>query len=182
MEKLAKKLAKLQVEIYWLHDAEDFLELKKSATKLYQLLGYSIEVAESVGEIISECYKIADQAEETGKHNPSEEKNLYELIGEKLEQVQKRLKYRRNIAQYQERWWYYARHKKNHLILYNLVKQNFISFYPTHLITTCLLTYRTVDIGLNHNRRDKERAIQGAEKFWSIVLNSLSTQNYSYLG
>ncbi|MBU4401002.1 MAG: hypothetical protein KKE86_16935, partial [Planctomycetes bacterium] len=173
-----------QVSIYWLHDSCQFEQLANMASVIYQNLGFDRALADKVGRIISECYQVADQAQDLYlKGDCEEEEAAYFLAAEKLKQAERILEYKKSVAVHQVRWWAHFRHRENIRAIYHLFAQNLQEVSIKGLFEAGKLTYNLVRVGFAHNRRDRADAIRYASEYWNILLRSLRKRNdLSYLG
>jgi hypothetical protein len=79
------QLARWQVAIYRLHDAQRFDELAATVSNIFVALGRSDRVAEAVGHWISTAYQLADQAEIASRAGSlSDERDRYRQARESL--------------------------------------------------------------------------------------------------
>ncbi|BAT53267.1 hypothetical protein NOS3756_22260 [Nostoc sp. NIES-3756] len=182
MNDKAAILGGLQAQIYWLHDAEKFTELASAAATIYLTLGYTQQQAETAGNLISEAYKLADEAVFAQKVGDfDKELQFYYQVKDKLTEVETVLGYQTSIAIYQMKWWLYFRHKKKLQILVNLFLQNFQALGLFHLFTAIKLTYFLMEIGRVHKSRDLETTKHNAIKYWLELLR-INPSQYPYLG
>lgn len=182
MDETAVKLGELQAQIYWLHDAEKFTELASAASTIYLQLGYTQQQAETAGNLISEAYKLADEAvfaQDAGDFD--KEMQFYYQAKDKLVQVEIVLGYQTSIAIHQMKWWMYFRHKKKLHLLLHLFLQHFQALGLFNLLSAIKLTYFLMEIGRVHKSRDLETTKHNAIKYWVELLRINSSQ-YPYLG
>ena len=181
-ENLAIALGELQAEIYWLHDAEKFTELALAAAKIYQILDYQEKQAEIAGQLISEAYQLADEADlayQAG--NPNREMQFYAEVKNKLTEVETTLGYPISIAQHQMQWWLHFRHQQKLQIIRHLFLQNLKALGLINLVTALKLTYFLMEIGRVHKQRDLETTKHNAIRYWQELLKTQPSQ-YPYLG
>ncbi|MBD2567506.1 hypothetical protein [Anabaena lutea] len=181
-QSLAVILGELQAQIYWLHDAEEFTELALAATGIYMKLGYSEKQAESAGQLISEAYQLADDADLAYKAgNFHQEMQYYDQVKNKLTEVETILNYQHSIAIHQMQWWLHFRHKQKLQIIQHLFLQHFKAVGFIHLFTAIKLTYFLMEIGRVHKQRDIETTKYNAIKYW-VELLKIKPSQYPYLG
>lgn len=181
-ENLAVILGQLQAQIYWLHDAEEFTKLATAATNIYRKLGYSQEQSETAGQLISEAYQLADDADLAYKSgNYDMEMQFYYEIKDKLTEVELTLNYQNSVALYQMQWWRYFRHKQHLQIILNLFLQHLNSLGLIHFFSAIKLTYFLMEIGRVHKQRDLETTQKNSIKYWKELLK-MKLQQYPYLG
>ena len=180
----SEQLGDLQVSIYWLHDSRQFDQLAITASVIYQKLGFNHSVADKVGHIIAECYKIADEAQMANlKGDHSAEKAAYIMAANKLQQAEVLLGYTKSVAMHQVRWWAHFRHKEKVRATYHLFVQNLQRWSIGGLFEAGKLTYALVRVGLAHNRRDRVGATRYLTTYWDILLQSPRKKtDLSYLG
>jgi hypothetical protein len=181
-ESLAATLGDLQAQIYWLHDAEKFAELASAAATIYLKLGYTQQQAETAGNLISQAYQLADNADnaqKSGHHD--EEINFYHQAKDKLTEAETTLNYQNTIAIHQMQWWMYFRHKQKIRVLLHLFLQNFQAVGLINLLTAIKLTYFLMEIGRAHKLRDIEITKYNATKYWAELLK-IKPPQYPYLG
>ncbi|HEY9598233.1 MAG TPA: hypothetical protein V6D33_11245 [Cyanophyceae cyanobacterium] len=181
-ENLAVMLGELQAQIYWLHDAENFTELALAAAKIYKKLGYNEKQAETAGQLISEAYQLADEADLADQAgNPNQEMQFYEEAKNKLTEVETTLGYQISIARHQMKWWLHFRHKQKLQILRHLFLQHLKAVGWSNLVTAIKLTYFLMEIGRVHKQRDLETTKHNAIQYWQELLKTKPSQ-YPYLG
>ena len=181
-ENLAVTLGELQAQIYWLHDAEEFTQLASVAANIYKRLGYSEKQAETAGKLISEAYRLADDADlayQAG--DPNKEMQFYDRVKDKLAEAETTLGYQASIARHQMHWWLHFRHKQKLQILRHLFLQHFKSVGLMNLVTAIKLTYFLMEIGRVHKQRDLETTKQNTIRYWQELLKTKPSQ-YPYLG
>ncbi|MCG6135151.1 MAG: hypothetical protein MET45_10870 [Nostoc sp. LLA-1] len=181
-ETLAATLGELQAQIYWLHDAEEFTELASAAATIYMKLGYSQQQAETAGKLISEAYKLADDAalaQQAGDFD--KEMQFYHQVKDKLTQVENTLGYQTSIAIHQMQWWMYFRHRQKLQVLLHLFLQHLKAVGLINLFTAIKLTYFLMEIGRVHKSRDMETTKHNAIRYWAEVLK-IQPPQYPYLG
>jgi hypothetical protein len=181
-ENLAATLGELQAQIYWLHDAEQFSELAYSASNIYKKLGYCEKQAETAGQLISEAYQLADEADLADRAgNPNREMQFYDEVKNKLTEVETLLGYKISIARHQMQWWRYFRHRQKIPILLHLFLQHFKAVGLMNLVSAIKLTYFLMEIGRVHKQRDLETTKNNARQYWQELLKIKPLQ-YPYLG
>ncbi|MBD2627241.1 hypothetical protein [Trichormus variabilis] len=181
-QSLAVILGELQAKIYWLHDAEEFTELALAAAGIYMKLGYSEKQAETAGQLISEAYQLADDADLAYKAgNYHQEIQYYDQVKDKLTEVETILNYQNSIAIHQMQWWLHFRHKQKLQIIQNLFLQHFKAVGFIHLFTAIKLTYFLMEICRVHKQRDMETTRHNAIRYWMELLKIKPSQ-YPYLG
>jgi hypothetical protein len=179
---LASTLGELQTKIYWLHDAEKFTELAEAATQIYILLGYAPEKAKIAGDLISQAYQLADDADIAEKAgNSQEEMKYYHQVQEKLIEAENVLNFQTSIAEHQMKWWFYFRHKDKLKVALHLFLQHFKPLGITNLFTAIQLTYCLIGMGKGHNLRDIAMTEEYTTQYWRLLLK-LNRQEYPYLG
>ena len=179
---LKKTLAQYQTDIYWLHDQEDFQGLSDKLSELYQLLGYETEKAALAGKWICEAYKIADEAEAMQKkQNPSKERELYMNAADSLRKAEDTLGYDKSTAVSQALWWMYFRRRNVIKAVFYLFKQQYDSLGKRNLLSSLRITLKLINVGLCHNKRDKKRATEEAEKYWALLLD-INCNGEPYIG
>ncbi|HEY9848608.1 MAG TPA: hypothetical protein V6D28_04055 [Leptolyngbyaceae cyanobacterium] len=181
-ENLAIILGELQAQIYWLHDAEEFIELATAAANIYLKLGYSQQQSATAGKLIGEAYQLADDANLAYKAGDFDrEMQFYYKVKDKLVQVENTLNYQNSIAIHQMQWWRYFRHKQKVQIMLHLFLQNLKAIGFIRFLTAIKLTYFLMEIGRVHKQRDLETTKHNAIKYWSELLKT-KLQQYPYLG
>ncbi|WP_414753108.1 hypothetical protein [Anabaena sp. CCY 9910] len=181
-ENLAVTLGELQAQIYWLHDAENFAELASAATTIYLKLGYTQQQAEKSGNLISEAYKLSDEAVFAQKAGDFvKEMQFYHRVKDKFIQVETTLGYQKSIAVHQMKWWMYFRHKRKYHTVIHLFLQNFQALGLIKLITAIKLTFYLMEIGRVHKSRDLETTKNNAIKYW-VALLKIKPSQYPYIG
>jgi hypothetical protein len=181
-ENLAVTLGELQAQIYWLHDAEKFPELAYSAAKIYKKLGYSEKQAETAGQLISEAYQLADEADLAARSgNPNREMQFYDAVKNKLTEVETTLGYQTSIALHQMQWWLNFRHQQKLSILLHVFLQHFKALGLIHLVSVVKLTCFLMEIIRVHKQRDLETTKHNARQYWQELLKTKPSQ-YPYLG
>ncbi len=181
-ENLAVTLGELQAQIYWLHDAEKFPELAYSAANIYKKLGYCEKQAETAGQLISEAYQLADEADLAAQAgNPHREMQFYDEVKNKLTEVETILGYQTSIALHQMQWWLHFRHKQKLSILLHVFLQHFKVMRLIHLISAIKVTYFLMEILRVHKQRDLETTRHNARQYWQELLKTKPPQ-YPYLG
>ncbi|XWK89064.1 MAG: hypothetical protein U7127_03055 [Phormidium sp.] len=179
---LAVILGELQAQIYWLHDALEFTELATAAANIYTKLGYSQQQSATAGQLISEAYQLADDADRAYQTADYEqEMQFYHEAKDKLIQVEHTLNYQNSIAIHQMKWWRHFRHKQKLQIIIHLFLQHLKAVGFVHLFTAIKLTYFLMEIGRVHKQRDQETTKRNAIKYWEELLKTKPRQ-YPYLG
>lgn len=175
---LADTLGRLQARIYWLHDAEKFDELTHTASKIYQLLGHSESLSNQLGGLISEAYRISDDAQIARFSGDSQQElKHYAKVQLQLEQVVKLLELPLETAAYQVQWWMLSRHKKIIAAISYILKQ-----HPSlSILAKVKLSYYSFQIGLGHNRRNLAKCEKYAIYYWNLLLQSKESI-YPYIG
>ncbi|WP_414529569.1 hypothetical protein [Nodularia chucula] len=179
---LATKLGELQAEIYWLHDAEKFIELASAAATIYKSLGYTQQQSEKAGSLIAQAYQLADDADLAYKSSDfTQEKHFYNQVKHRLMEVEITLDYQTSIAIHQMKWWLHFRHKQKLQIITHLFLQKFKAVGLINLFTAIKLTYFLTEIARVHKARDKETTKHNAIKYWVEILK-IKPPQYPYLG
>ncbi|MBD1995558.1 hypothetical protein H6G00_02805 [Leptolyngbya sp. FACHB-541] len=177
---LADTLGRLQARIYWLHDAEEFDELTNTASKIYQLLGYSESLSNQVGRFISEAYRISDDAQIARfAGDPEKELKYYSEVQLQLAEAVKLLNLPIETAEYQVQWWMLSRHKKIIAALSYILKQH--KYSKLSVLGEAKLAYYSFQIGLGHHQRNLARCEKYAIHYWSLLLQS-EEPIYPYIG
>ncbi|WP_157951150.1 hypothetical protein [Cyanothece sp. BG0011] len=175
-----QELAEKHSNIYWLHDQENFEDLAKNASLIYQSLGYSSQQSLEVGQLISEAYQLSDYAELKRINNNIEaEKKYYNQVKDKFLKVETILNIPVSIAQYQVNWWMYFRHRHWPLITLNLFLQHSLPFGLNGFLKGGYLTYYLIQAALAHNKRDKLNCQLKLEKYWELVIKDT---RYPFIG
>ena len=175
---LADTLGRLQARIYWLHDAEKFDELTNSASKIYQLLGHPESLSNQVGSLISEAYRISDDAQIARfAGDPQKELKHYSDVQFQLGEAAKLLNLPIEIAEYQVQWWMLSRHKKIIAALSYILKQH----NKLSVLNKAKLAYYSFQIGLSHNQRNLAKCEKYAIYYWDLLLQSKEAA-YPYIG
>ncbi|MEH2424506.1 MAG: hypothetical protein V7K48_27435 [Nostoc sp.] len=181
-ETLAATLWKLQAQIYWLHDAEEFTELASAAATIYMKLGYTQQQAETAGKLITEAYQLADDAVNAQKISDfDKEMQFYHQVKDKLTQVETILGYQTSIAIHQMKWWMYFRHRQKLQVIIHLFLQHLKAVGLINLLTTIKLTYFLIEIGRVHKSRDTETTKHNTIRYWTELLK-IKPPQYPYLG
>jgi type IV secretory pathway TrbF-like protein len=122
---LAATLGELQAQIYWLHDALEFTQLASTAATIYMKLGYTTEIAQTAGNLISQAYQLADDAADAQKAGDHDrEMQFYHQAKDTLVKVETTLLYQTSIALHQMKWWMHFRHRQKLQVLQHLFLQN----------------------------------------------------------
>ena len=175
---LADTLGRLQAKIYWLHDAEKFDELARTASNLYQLLGHSESLSNQVGDAISEAYQISDEAQIARfSGEPQKELKYYSEVQLQLAKVTQLLNLPVEIAGYQVQWWMLSRHKNILAALGYILKQH----NNLSILDKAKLAYYSFQIGLGHNQRNLAKCEKYAIHYWHLLLQSKEAI-YPYIG
>lgn len=171
MKSLPSTLASLQRDIYWLHDKGDFHQLAEVASTLFQHLGVESQKATLAGDLISEAYKLADEANNAFVRNDlSEEAELYKQAMEKLERAELAMRGETRAAYYQVRWWRSFRHKNIAAAAWFLFMQNLSGKTTSCLAVAFKATYYLAMVGFAHNRRSKDDVHRHASCYWELML------------
>jgi len=179
---MIKELARNQIEVYWQHDLQNFEKVSTLIEEMYIKLGYERNVSLRAGKFIAEAYNIADKAEVARREKDSQlELEMYTVAYDILRETEKLLNYRENIAKYQINWWRYFRHKQLVFAFLNLFIQHLKPQGVFQIYRALLMTIVLTKIGLAHNKRDKVKAIQNAERYWQLLINA-KTKGCPYLG
>lgn len=181
-ELLSKKLGELQADIYWFHDARLFDKLASTAADIFELLDVDKVSSERVGKLISDAYQFADKAEEARiKGRLDVEKNEYMVAEKRLSEAGEILGYKKTISRYQILWWMFFRHKKTAKVIYYMFMQHLQPYGVSRIFKASLLTYYLVNVGLGHNRRDKNFSIKFGKKYWNIIIKK-DKSNCPFIG
>ncbi len=168
---VARLLGIYYVEIIWYHDSGEFDRLERAANTLYQLLGFDKHSSNKAGKLLKECYKVADLAEQ--------QKSLYEEVFQKFLKIAHTLNYSESVARHQINWWVQFR-KKNWLrASYYLFRQQLATLGIYYAL---LATYYLLMVGIYHNKRDREKAIEYATKYWDIAFPKIQNKQYPLIG
>lgn len=168
---LSKKLGELQADIYWFHDEQSFDSLASAAENIFKLLNVDKPTAEKAGILISDAYQLADKADEARiKGKLDIEKKEYLAAQKKLSAAEQILGYRKIISRYQILWWMFFRHKKTFKVIYYMFLQHLQPYGLLGIFRALLLTYYLINVGLGHNRREKNLSIRFGAKYWGIII------------
>lgn len=179
---LAATLGELQAQIYWLHDAVEFTQLASTAATIYMKLGYTTEIAQTAGNLISQAYQLADDAADAQKAgNHDREMQFYHQAKDTLVKVETALLYQTSIALHQMKWWMNFRHGQKLQVLQHLFLQNLKAVGLINLPSAIKLTYFLMEIGRVHKSRDLETTKHNAIRYWTELLK-INPQQYPYLG
>jgi hypothetical protein len=177
------QLARWQVAIYRLHDAERFDELAETASNIFIALGNSDRVAKVVGHRISTAYQLADQAQNAFQSgNRSDEREGYRQACESLENAALLLGLPPGVAVSQVKWWHRYRHKQKLAVIRHVLMQHMHHINLRGVLLLPLIIDAMLQIGRAHDSRDHAGAVAAAERYWSIMRRAYGSRAIPYLG
>jgi hypothetical protein len=103
-------LAKLHRRIWQLHDDEDFTGLRPTANELYLALGWLEPAASEAALLLTDAYRLADQAEMATSR--TDEREIYKTAAKKLCNIRRLLGRREFTGRLEAAWWKAFRHKQ----------------------------------------------------------------------
>jgi hypothetical protein len=177
------RLARWQVAIYRLHDAERFEELAATASNVFIALGNSDSVARAVGHCISTAYQLADQAQIASQAGGlSDERDCYRQACESLRKAAALLGLPPGVAESQVNWWHRYRHKEKLAAIRHMSMQHIhhITLRGVLLLPPMITTM--LRIGHAHDSRDHAGAVAAAERYWSIMRRAYGGRAIPYIG
>jgi hypothetical protein len=183
MEIDVRQLARWQIEIYWLHDAERFDDLAATTANLFAALGHADGVSQAVGRCIGTAYQLADQAEHAFlSGSVTGEQDGYRQAGEILQDAASRLDLAPDVATSQVAWWHQFRHKNRLAVAHHILRQHIHHVSPSGIFLLPVIVATLLLIGRAHNRRDQAVAAAAARRYWTLLLRAYDRRRIPYLG